>query len=231
MNSPIQYKIIRRKEVLDRVKISKTTLALRISDGVFPTPISLGGRSVGFIQSEIDEAISYMVAGASREDLLNLVAKLKTYRKPNNSEGIMSSDVLAQFQKIDKNQKNIDDTWFNIRTNRDHVARKASREESEYWKSKGIHKVKYVIVKKNKNELSKIPFNSLEKFPQWEDLLSTYLDKNNIAVILNTVLSLMYEATTGYYHQSGNPDYKLSDNKSMKILQKALGISILKVIS
>ena len=49
------YNILRLPTVKDRTGLSRSTIYLRISEGTFPTPISLGSRAVGWIESEINE--------------------------------------------------------------------------------------------------------------------------------------------------------------------------------
>jgi prophage regulatory protein len=74
-------KIIRRPDVLSKTGFSKSTLYNRIKDGVFPSPISLGSRAVGFVQSECDEVINSMIAGQSPEQIKLLVSGLVRQRK------------------------------------------------------------------------------------------------------------------------------------------------------
>lgn len=50
-------KIIRRNDVLDRTGLSVSTLYYFISEELFPKPIKLGRRSVGWIEKDIDEWI------------------------------------------------------------------------------------------------------------------------------------------------------------------------------
>ena len=45
--------ILRLPAVKARTGLSRSTIYLRISDGRFPKPISLGGRAVGWIDAEI----------------------------------------------------------------------------------------------------------------------------------------------------------------------------------
>ena len=45
--------IIRRKQVEARTGLSRSTIYLRVSEGTFPKPVSLGARAVGWIESEI----------------------------------------------------------------------------------------------------------------------------------------------------------------------------------
>lgn len=47
--------ILRRKQVEARTGLSRSTIYLRIQEGTFPKPLNLGVRSVGWVESEIDE--------------------------------------------------------------------------------------------------------------------------------------------------------------------------------
>jgi len=46
--------ILRLPEVKTRTGLSRSSIYLRVSEGRFPKSISLGGRAVGWIASEID---------------------------------------------------------------------------------------------------------------------------------------------------------------------------------
>ena len=46
--------ILRRKQVEARTGLSRSTIYERIKAGTFPEPISLGAKSVGWVQSEVD---------------------------------------------------------------------------------------------------------------------------------------------------------------------------------
>jgi len=54
--------ILRLRDVKARTGLSRSTIYLRMSQGLFPKPISLGGRSVGWIEAEVSEWIAYKVA-------------------------------------------------------------------------------------------------------------------------------------------------------------------------
>lgn len=45
--------ILRRKNVEARTGLSRSTIYARIQQGTFPRPINLGGRAVGWLESEI----------------------------------------------------------------------------------------------------------------------------------------------------------------------------------
>jgi prophage regulatory protein len=46
--------ILRRKQVQERVGLSRSTIYLRVAEGTFPKPFSLGGRAVGWLEAEIE---------------------------------------------------------------------------------------------------------------------------------------------------------------------------------
>ena len=60
-------RFLRLPEVMARTGLSRSTIYVRLEQGRFPRPVSLGGRAVGWIDSEIDEWMSDRVA-ASRGD-------------------------------------------------------------------------------------------------------------------------------------------------------------------
>ena len=45
-------KILRLPVVLDRTGLSRSTVYLRVTEGRFPRPVSLGTRAVGWIETE-----------------------------------------------------------------------------------------------------------------------------------------------------------------------------------
>ena len=63
--------ILRLSAVKIRTGLSRSTIYLRISDGKFPAPIPLGGRAVGWLESEINEWLDACVAarGGDRSEL------------------------------------------------------------------------------------------------------------------------------------------------------------------
>ena len=49
------HTILRLPTVLSRTGLSRSSIYLRISNGEFPKPISLGGRAVGWLESDINQ--------------------------------------------------------------------------------------------------------------------------------------------------------------------------------
>ncbi len=74
-------RIERKKEVSQRTGLPPTTLADRISNGLFPKPIPLGGRTVGWPSYEVDQVIKAMIAGKSEIDVRKLVSTLEAERR------------------------------------------------------------------------------------------------------------------------------------------------------
>ena len=46
--------ILRLPAVKARTGLSRSTIYLRVAEGTFPRPVSLGGRAVGWIEAEIE---------------------------------------------------------------------------------------------------------------------------------------------------------------------------------
>lgn len=59
-------KILRLPKVKSCTGLSRSTIYLRISEGNFPAPVSLGGRAVGWIEAEVDEWLNQRIE-ASRK--------------------------------------------------------------------------------------------------------------------------------------------------------------------
>ena len=48
------HTVLRLPAVKARTGLSRSTIYLRVSQGVFPAPVSLGGRAVGWIEAEVN---------------------------------------------------------------------------------------------------------------------------------------------------------------------------------
>lgn len=53
--TPLRIRFLRLPEVLARTGLSRSTIYVRLEQGLFPRPVSLGDRAVGWIESEVDE--------------------------------------------------------------------------------------------------------------------------------------------------------------------------------
>ncbi|MYG37426.1 MAG: AlpA family transcriptional regulator [Gemmatimonadetes bacterium] len=55
-------RFLRLPEVMARTGLSRSTIYVRLEEGRFPRPVSLGGRAVGWIESEIEEWMRNRIA-------------------------------------------------------------------------------------------------------------------------------------------------------------------------
>ena len=60
-------RFLRLPQVLDRTGLSRSTLYLRISEGTFPKQVSLGARSVAWIEAEVEDWISRRIDGREND--------------------------------------------------------------------------------------------------------------------------------------------------------------------
>ncbi|MBI3157764.1 MAG: AlpA family phage regulatory protein [Burkholderiales bacterium] len=72
--------ILRRKQVEAATGYSRSTIYLRISQGLFVRPVSIGARAVGFPAGEVEAINAARIAGKSEADIRALVAKLQAAR-------------------------------------------------------------------------------------------------------------------------------------------------------
>ncbi len=62
----MMHVILRLPEVKRNTGLSRSTLYLKIAQGTFPKPVSLGARAVGWLEAEIQEWLQQRIE-ASRE--------------------------------------------------------------------------------------------------------------------------------------------------------------------
>ncbi|KTC64689.1 prophage CP4-57 regulatory protein AlpA (plasmid) [Legionella adelaidensis] len=60
--------ILRLPTVKKRTGLSRSTIYLRVSRGHFPRPVSLGGRSVGWIEAEVNEWLEQQITQSRQRD-------------------------------------------------------------------------------------------------------------------------------------------------------------------
>jgi prophage regulatory protein len=73
--------IVRLKAVLTSTGLSRSSIYLRIAQGLFTKPVSLGGRAVGWPASEVATLNAAWIAGRTTEEVRSLVADLELARK------------------------------------------------------------------------------------------------------------------------------------------------------
>jgi len=73
--------ILRLPAVKASTGLSRSTLYLRIAQGVFPRPVSLGARAVGWPANEVAALNAARISGKSDSEIRDLVVKLEAARK------------------------------------------------------------------------------------------------------------------------------------------------------
>lgn len=73
--------ILRLPAVKAATGLSRSTLYLRIAQGVFTHPVSLGGRAVGWPEHEVAALNTARIAGKPESEIRVLVAQLEAARK------------------------------------------------------------------------------------------------------------------------------------------------------
>ena len=74
-------RILRLPEVKSFCATSRSTIYLHISEGLFPKPIHLGVRAVGWPESEIAALTAARIRGATTDEIRALVVKLEAARR------------------------------------------------------------------------------------------------------------------------------------------------------
>ncbi len=73
--------ILRLPQVKSNSGLARSTIYLRVSQGLFTKPIQLGGRAVGWPANEIDALNVARISGASDDEIRQLVIRLEANRK------------------------------------------------------------------------------------------------------------------------------------------------------
>lgn len=74
-------KIIKLNEVIALSKLSKTSIYERVKNKLLPPPFSMGGRSAGYYEHEVQGVIAAMAAGCSDKEIQTIVKTLLEKRK------------------------------------------------------------------------------------------------------------------------------------------------------
>jgi len=72
--------MLRRKQVEVETGLSRSTIYLRISQRLWPKPVNLGPRAVGWPAVEVQALNAARIAGRSDEEIRNLVLALEQAR-------------------------------------------------------------------------------------------------------------------------------------------------------
>ena len=77
----MSQKIHRLPAVKSESGLSRSTIYLRIAQGLWTKPVSLGRRAVGWPDSEVAAINAARIAGKSEDEIRALVVKLEAARK------------------------------------------------------------------------------------------------------------------------------------------------------
>jgi prophage regulatory protein len=81
------HTILRLPAVKAQSGYSRSTIYLRITQGLWPRPISLGARAVGWPASEVAALNAARIAGQSDTDIRKLVTSLEARRRVSAETG------------------------------------------------------------------------------------------------------------------------------------------------
>ena len=73
--------ILRLPAVKSESGLSRSTIYLRVSQGLWTKPVSLGARAVGWPSDEVEAINAARIAGDTDDDIRNLGKKLEAARK------------------------------------------------------------------------------------------------------------------------------------------------------
>lgn len=79
------HAILRLPSVKAETGASRSTIYLRIQQGLWPKPVKLGPRSVGWPASEVAAINAARIAGKTDDEIRALVVKLEAVRKASAS--------------------------------------------------------------------------------------------------------------------------------------------------
>ena len=75
------HTILRLPAIKTSTGLSRSTIYLRIAQGAFPKPVSLGGRAVGWPANEVAALNAARISGKSNSEIHDLVMKLEAARQ------------------------------------------------------------------------------------------------------------------------------------------------------
>jgi prophage regulatory protein len=75
------HTILRRPDVERQTGYSRSTLYLRIAQGLWPRPVTIGPRAVGWPAGEVEALNTARIAGRNDDDIRALVSRLLTARR------------------------------------------------------------------------------------------------------------------------------------------------------
>jgi prophage regulatory protein len=83
--------ILRRRQIEAETGYSRSTLYLRIAQGLWTKQISLGARAVGWPAAEVDALNAARIAGKTDDEIRALVLRLEAARTSTEPTTILTS--------------------------------------------------------------------------------------------------------------------------------------------
>ena len=80
-------RILRRRPVQEETGYSRSTLYVRVAEGLFTKPLKLGARTVGWPATEVAEINRARIAGRSDDEIRDLVRRLEAARLLDSEVG------------------------------------------------------------------------------------------------------------------------------------------------
>jgi prophage regulatory protein len=77
----MKHTILRIPAVKSESGLSRSTIYLRVSQGLWTKPVSLGARAVGWPSDEVEAINAARIAGNTDDEIRILVKKLEAARK------------------------------------------------------------------------------------------------------------------------------------------------------
>jgi prophage regulatory protein len=87
--------ILRRKTVESLTGYSRSTIYLHVAQGLFPKPVSIGARAVGWPADEIAALNTARIAGCSEGDVRALVKRLHARRGAGDARAWIRAEAGA----------------------------------------------------------------------------------------------------------------------------------------
>src|SRR5262245_3915832 len=93
--------ILRRPTVEEITGDPRSTLYARIHEGLFPKPIKIGPRSVGWVASEVEAVNAARISGCSDANIRELVKTLERSRRSLGRHLARNERPIATFKSAD----------------------------------------------------------------------------------------------------------------------------------
>jgi prophage regulatory protein len=77
----MKHTLLRLPAVKAESGLSRSTIYLRVSQGLWTKPVSLGARAVGWPSDEVEAINAARIAGDTDDDIRDLVKKLEAARR------------------------------------------------------------------------------------------------------------------------------------------------------